>query len=98
MWKKSMGRKGGVFGSSLFLKIVSDEVTCGDHSRPSEKQLHRGWHWIYVIADKRSKCICSHNHENSWDKDRNFGQPFHTQVTPGRQLKLEKPEKISIGE
>lgn len=66
----------------LFLKILLNEVTCGDHCRPGEKQLHRRCHWFYVISDKCSERICGHYHENCWNKDRNFSQPIHTHVTP----------------
>ena len=51
------------------MKIVPDEVTCGYHRHPSQKQLYRRGHWFYVISDKRSERICGHYHENSWDKD-----------------------------
>ena len=71
----------------LFLKIVPDEVTCGDHCHPSQKQLHRRCHWFYVISDIRSKRIGGHYHEDGWNKDRNFSQPLHTRVTPGKHLK-----------
>ena len=96
--KVRRGVKEEFLKGALFLKKVPDEVTCGYHSRPSEKKLHWRCHWFYVISDKCSERICGHYHENSWDKDRNFSQPIHTQVTPGRRLKLEKPEKLSIGE
>jgi hypothetical protein len=66
----------------LFLKIVFNEVACGDHCRPGEKQLHWRCHWFDVISNERSERICGHYHENSGDKDRNFSQPIHTQVTP----------------
>jgi hypothetical protein len=71
----------------LFLKKVPDEVTCGYHGHPGQKQLHRRCHWFYVISDKRSKRIGGHYHEDSWNKDRNFSQPLHTRVTPGKHLK-----------
>jgi hypothetical protein len=90
--------KGGVFGGSLFLKIVPNEVTCGYHSCPCEKQLYRRCHWFYVISDKRSERIRGHYNENCWDKDRNFSRPLHARLTPGKRLKWEKPEKISNGE
>jgi hypothetical protein len=40
-----------------------------------------------VISDIRSKRIGGHYHEDGWNKDRNFSQPLHTRVTPGKHLK-----------
>ena len=96
--KVRRGVKEEFLKGALFLKKVPDEVTCGYHSRPSEKKLHWRCHWFYVISDKRSERICGHYHENSWNKDRNFSQPIHTQVTPGKHLKWKDPKNLSIGE
>jgi len=71
----------------LFLKKVLDEVPYSYHSHSSQKQFHWSCHWFYVISDKRSECVCGHYHENSWKKDRNFSQPIHVHVTPGKHLK-----------
>ena len=51
-----------------------------------------------MISDKRSERICGHYHENSWDKDRNFSQPIHTQVTPEKHLMWKNSKNLSIGE
>ena len=70
----------------LFMEIVSNEMTYGYHCRSSDEQAHRCRQWIYAISDKRSECIRCHYHKNAWDKDRNFGQPFHNQITPEKHL------------
>ena len=77
----------GYLKGVLFLKKVLDEVPSGYHNHSSQKQFHRRCHWFYVISDKRSERICGHYHENSWNKDRNFSQPIHVHVTPGKHLK-----------